>query len=73
MSVSDAKHYRFSAEFQAHHVATPLRSILARVLWFDAKGKQVAQAEFPATLPDANEGWSTVTAIYQPPAGATQA
>lgn len=71
--VAAEKHYRFSAEFQARDVATPIRSVLARVLWFDSAGKQLTQAEFPATLPENGDGWSQVTAVYQPPEGTRQA
>ncbi len=68
------KHYVFHAEFHSEQVATPIRSILARVFWFDANGKRVGEAEFPCTSPQAeNDGWTTLAATYEVPATTTQA
>jgi predicted amidohydrolase len=68
------KHYTFHAEFQCTHVATPDRSVLARVFWFDPKGKRIGEAEFPITNRQAEkDGWTTVSATYQVPASATLA
>jgi predicted amidohydrolase len=68
------KHYAFHAEFRCDQVATPDRSILARVFWFDPKGKRIGEAEFPITNRQAEkDGWTTVSAIYQVPTSATQA
>src|SRR5262245_43930416 len=47
--VTAGQYYVFTAQYQAKTVATPSRSVLARILWFDAAGKQVAQAEYPVT------------------------
>jgi predicted amidohydrolase len=72
--VVESKHYLFHAEFQSKDVATPARSILARVFWFGAKGKRIGEAEFPITNRQADkDGWTTLSAIYQVPATATQA
>jgi predicted amidohydrolase len=68
------KHYVFHAEFQSKQVATPARSILARVLWFDAKGKRIGEAEFPyANRQAEKDGWTTLSADYQVPPAATEA
>src|SRR5687768_10535253 len=40
----------FSARYEAKGVPTPLRNIVASVVWFDANQRQVEQAEFPATI-----------------------
>jgi predicted amidohydrolase len=67
-------YYEFRAEYRAKNVDTPARSILARVLWFDAQGKQLGQAEFPRTTSHpAWEGWSVLTGIYQAPDQAAKA
>src|SRR5713101_807761 len=59
------KHYVFHAEFHSKQVATPDRSILARVFWFDPKGKRIGEAEFPGTNPLAKrDGWTTLSTIY---------
>src|SRR6516225_9027893 len=49
--VTAGKYYAFSAEYRDRNVPTPERSVLARVLWFDAAGKQIGTAEYPATAP----------------------
>jgi predicted amidohydrolase len=68
------KHYVFHAEFHSKQVATPARSILARVFWFDPKGKRIGEAEFPCPNPLAErDAWTTLSTIYQAPETATQA
>jgi predicted amidohydrolase len=78
--VDAGKHYVFHAEFHCEQVATPQRSVLARVFWFDPDGKRIGEAEFPSTnaLPKTNaptEGvdWTTLSTIYQIPDTATEA
>jgi predicted amidohydrolase len=68
------KHYVFHAEVHARNVATPTRSILAEVLWLDARGQQIGAAEFPLTQPAAtSDGWTVLSSTYQVPKSATQA
>jgi predicted amidohydrolase len=72
--VAGGKYYLFHAEYQAERVATPARSVLARVVWFDGRGKQVEQPEFPLTAPQAGaDGWRLLTGTYQAPAKAAEA
>ena len=47
--VTAGRYYTFRADYRAKQVATPERSSLARVVWLDASGKQVAQPEYPVT------------------------
>lgn len=64
----------FTARYRAKDVETPTRSVVASVLWYDAKGKQVEQAEFPLTVPGADaQGWSRMTATYRVPDAAREA
>jgi predicted amidohydrolase len=68
------KHYVFHAEVRFQNVATPARSLLARVLWLDSSGKQIGEAEFPLTNPVATaDGWTVLSSVYQVPGSATQA
>jgi predicted amidohydrolase len=68
------RYYLFHAEYQARRVATPARSILARLLWLDARGKQIGQAEYPETSSQpGKDGWTAVRGIYQAPAETAQA
>jgi predicted amidohydrolase len=68
VDVSAGKYYVFRAEYQAEHVATPTRSVLARVTWLDAGRKQVEQPEFPLASPQpASGGWRVLTGTYQAP------
>ena len=39
--VTGGKHYRFQASYRARNVVVPRRSVVARLLWHDAKGNQV--------------------------------
>src|SRR4051794_19198494 len=75
--VSAGKFYDFRADYRAERVATPARSVLARVVWLDAAGKQVNQPEFPmtspATAPAKADGWRVLTGTYQAPAKAAAA
>jgi predicted amidohydrolase len=68
------KHYLFHAEFRCQKVPNSTRSILARVFWFDAKGKQIGLDEYPLTSPTATaQGWTPVSGIYQAPPETAQA
>jgi hypothetical protein len=68
LPVEAGKYYAFRAEHRAEKVDTPARCILARVLWFDARGKQLGQAEYPLTSPHpAKDRWTVLTGIYQAP------
>jgi predicted amidohydrolase len=72
--VSEGKYVVFTAHYKAANVETPARSILASIVWYDAKGRQVEQAEFPFTVPTPEEdGSKRVTSTYQVPPKATQA
>jgi predicted amidohydrolase len=72
--VAAGRYYLFRAEYRARDVATPARSVLARVLWLDAEGKQVVEAEYPLTSPrPTDDGWDVVTGAYQAPAPAARA
>jgi predicted amidohydrolase len=64
----------FNARYQAKNVATPVRSVLASVLWFDGKGKQIEQTEFPVSWPEKDgQGWVKVTGTYRVPEKASEA
>jgi predicted amidohydrolase len=72
--VTGGEHVVFNARYQSKNVETPVRNLVASVLWFDAKGKQVEQAEFPLTVPGEDAlGWHRVTATYRVPDGAREA
>jgi predicted amidohydrolase len=73
--ITPGQWYRFAAKFRASS-SGPLfrRSILARVIFLDASGKMIGQAEYPATNLEAEPyGWKTVTADYLPDAKARSA
>ena len=72
--VTSGKYYVFRAEYRVRRVAAPPRSILARVLWLDARGAQLGEAEYPLTRPGRDQnGWTLVTGTYQAPPKAAQA
>lgn len=67
-------YYAFSATYRARNVATPLRSVLARVVWLDAKGHRVDTPEYPVTLSTTRAGdWTTMAGTYRAPEGAVKA
>ena len=67
--VAGGKHYGFSVQYETKDVATPGRSVLARVLWFDAKGKQIERAEYPVLTAASREDSApkTLAATYEAP------
>jgi len=71
--VSPGRYLQFRAEYRATHVATPERSVLARVVWLDSKGKRVSVPEYPFTQPDTTEGWKVVSGVYMVPPDAKNA
>ena len=72
--VVGGSHYEFGAKYSTQDVETPSRSVLARVIWFDAKGKQVDRAEYPSlTAPGTNGAAGTLAATYKAPQSATTA
>jgi predicted amidohydrolase len=74
--VEGGSHYRFRSRFQARDVEEPRRSVLARLLWVDAQGKQLGSTEYPATLrgEDGNgDGWQSIEQTYLAPDGAAEA
>jgi predicted amidohydrolase len=72
--VTGGRFYQFDASYRAQNVETPLRNVLASVLWYDARGRQLQQAEFPVTRqPEKSGEWSLLTGTYQAPAGAAEA
>jgi predicted amidohydrolase len=74
VAVEGGRYVVFAARYRARDVETPTRSVVASVLWYDAKGKQVEQAEFPLTVPGADaQGWRRMTATYRVPDAAREA
>src|SRR5688572_9523938 len=74
LPVTEGKYVVFTARYKAANVATPTRSILGSIVWLDAKGKQVEQAESPFTVPTPEaDGSKRVTSTYQVPPRATRA
>ena len=87
--VTAGKHYHFSAEFRAANVAEPIRCVLARVVWLNAKGEPIDhagvvwpgiaggltdKAEYPPTRREATaDGWSVIADTLQAPKGAAEA
>jgi predicted amidohydrolase len=72
--VKEGTFYQFAVEYQAKQVASPERSVLARVVWRDARGKQVEMPEYPVTSPhQAPDGWAMLTGTYRAPEKAASA
>jgi predicted amidohydrolase len=67
------KFYSFIADYRPESVATPFRSVLARIVWLDAQGKQIEQPEYPFPSEGAEEKWRSLRGTYESPPGAVQA
>jgi predicted amidohydrolase len=74
IEVNSGEFYQFQVYFMADNVDEPARSVLGRILWQDANGEQVEQAEYPATLTGKSpQGWSVIQQVYKVPENATRA
>jgi predicted amidohydrolase len=72
--VEAGAHYRFRSRFQTSDVEEPRRSVLARLLWLDARGEQLGNTEYPATLRARGaDGWDTIDETYRAPDSAAEA
>ena len=86
--VAGGKYYHFHAVRQTEHVAVPRRSVLARIVWQDDRGKPVpadpppgagvgniplAEPEHPGDGEMSADGWTPVTGVYRAPSKATHA
>ncbi|MGA2499296.1 MAG: carbon-nitrogen hydrolase family protein [Tepidisphaeraceae bacterium] len=72
--VTAGQHVIFSARYESKDIQTPRRSLIASVLWFDEKGGQVEQAEFPSALPGTDpQGLRCMAATYPVPKTAREA
>ncbi len=59
--------YAFSAAYRAQGVASPARSVLARLAWLDASGQAMRPMEYPLVGPVGADGWTTVAGVYRAP------
>lgn len=74
VAVEPETHYRFGAHFRSRNVEEPRRSILARVVWQDGRGKPIGQPEYPATQRDEGRSdWHLIEQTYRSPPGAATA
>ncbi len=72
--VEGGAHYRFETRYRTCRVDEPARSVLARLIWLDADGKQVERAEYPATVEESALGsWGLVRQTYAAPERASRA
>ena len=72
--VAGEKCYAFFARAHTKAVAEPERSILARIVWLDAKGAQVEQPDYPPSRPvqGSRDSW-ILEGAYRAPARAARA
>ena len=74
MTIEPHAPYQFTSFYSTENIAEPNRSVLARILWFDAEGKQVERAEYPRTLlATSPEGWHIIQQRYKSPDKAVKA
>ena len=67
------KTYGFGAAYRADGVASPSRSVLARLVWLDAAGEAMRPMEYPLVGAPASDGWTPVAGVYRAPETAAKA
>ena len=74
VAVQGNVHYTFRTFVRMKNVEEPYRSVLARLIWKDEKGKAIGRAEYPATLPIRQEDeWHLIRQTYKSPKQAVRA
>jgi predicted amidohydrolase len=71
--VVPGKTYAFGAAYRARGVASPGRSVLARLVWLDAAGETMRPMEYPLVRPTGPDGWMPVAGVYRAPDTAAKA
>jgi predicted amidohydrolase len=61
------KTYGFAASWRAKGVASPSRSVLARLVFLDAAGEAMRPMEYPIVGTPLPDGWTPVAAFYRAP------
>ena len=68
IDVNASTFYEFRAYFHPEKVDELYRSVLTRIVWLDASGKQVGTTEYPATAEEKTpENWYQIHQIYKVP------
>src|SRR5512139_4283771 len=65
--VVPGKAYAFGASWRARNVASPARSVLARLVFLDAAGEPMRPMEYPLVGPAGADGWTPVAGVYRAP------
>ncbi len=65
--VAPGKTYAFRASWLAKGVASPSRSVLARLVFLDAAGEPMRPMEYPMVGPAGADGWTPVAGVYRAP------
>ncbi len=74
VAVTPGRIYRFRAEYRAQGVATPKRSVLARIVWLDDSDRARRAMDYPTAAEEPVEGaWTEVAGVYLAPEGAVRA
>lgn len=73
VTAEPGEHYHFQTHFQSQGIDEPARSVLARVVWLDDKGKVAGFREYPATIGEDENGWQIIEQSYQAPKDARKA
>jgi predicted amidohydrolase len=67
------KTYAFGASWRALGVASPARSVLARLVWLDASTQPMRPMEYPLAGAPGPDGWTPVAGTYRAPEKAARA
>jgi predicted amidohydrolase len=68
VEIEPSKFYEFRAYFLPENIDELYRSVLARIIWLNASGKQVGTTEYPATTEEKTlENWHLIHQRYKVP------
>src|SRR5512144_814325 len=65
--VAPGKTYAFQASWRAENVASPARSVLARLVFLDGAGEPMRPMEYPLIGDADADGWTPVAGVYVAP------
>jgi predicted amidohydrolase len=74
VNVEPEEYFQFQSNFITSNIEEFYRSVLARIIWQDAKGNKVGTPEYPASFPAETKGsWNSIKQLYKVPTGVRKA
>jgi len=74
VNTEPGEYFQFQSNFITTNIEESNRSVLARIIWQDDKGKRLGSPEYPASFPAGTNGtWNYIKQLYKVPKEATKA